>query len=201
MAWAPPTLHGPRAVAPPCCASIPRAMSGGSVSSVGARLARNCTYELKDITTAKATTTDLVTMDELYAAWHTPVVMFMSREALRAHGLGCFTPQARYLDVGSSRLIKPSAGGRTWPRCQLPDSGVSLLRGIARSLHVTPTPAHKLSLSWDIAGGRYRIRTCEAFATDLQSAPIGRSGNLPPDRLQRRGRQSTNGYHRMKGRI
>lgn len=40
-------------------------------------------------------------------------------------------------------------------------------------------------------GGRYRIRTCEAFATDLQSAPIGRSGNLPPDRLQRPGRQST----------
>src|SRR6187200_1804174 len=28
-------------------------------------------------------------------------------------------------------------------------------------------------------GGRCRIRTCEAFATDLQSAPIGRSGNLP----------------------
>jgi hypothetical protein len=29
------------------------------------------------------------------------------------------------------------------------------------------------------AGGRSRIRTLVAFATDLQSAPIGRSGNLP----------------------
>ena len=28
-------------------------------------------------------------------------------------------------------------------------------------------------------GGRSRIRTLEAFATDLQSAPIGRSGNPP----------------------
>lgn len=28
-------------------------------------------------------------------------------------------------------------------------------------------------------GGRSRIRTWVAFATDLQSAPIGRSGNLP----------------------
>jgi hypothetical protein len=28
-------------------------------------------------------------------------------------------------------------------------------------------------------GGRSRIRTWEAFATDLQSAPFGRSGNLP----------------------
>lgn len=44
-------------------------------------------------------------------------------------------------------------------------------------------------------GGRYRIRTCEAFATDLQSAPIGRSGNLPPSRVQRPGRQFTNGEH------
>lgn len=49
-------------------------------------------------------------------------------------------------------------------------------------------------------GGRCRIRTCVAFATDLQSAPIGRSGNLPPSRVQRPGRQSTHGYLAKEGR-
>ena len=42
---------------------------------------------------------------------------------------------------------------------------------------------------------------CRRKPTDLQSAPIGRSGNLPPSRLQRAGRQSTNGYHRKEGRV
>src|SRR6202012_14909 len=54
-----------------------------------------------------------------------------------------------------------------------------------------------LDLRWQVQDSNL----CRRKPTDLQSAPIGRSGNLPPSRLQRAGRQGTNGYHRMKGRI
>ena len=42
-----------------------------------------------------------------------------------------------------------------------------------------PRPRFRSSGAYSLAGGRSRIRTWVACATDLQSAPIGRSGNLP----------------------
>ena len=52
-----------------------------------------------------------------------------------------------------------------------------------------------LDLWWQVQDSNL----CRRKPTDLQSAPIGRSGNLPPSRVQRAGRQGTNGYHRREG--
>jgi hypothetical protein len=57
---------------------------------------------------------------------------------------------------------EPVRAGRTWTSTRAAPDRVCAGRGPLRR-----------------GGGRSRIRTWEAFATDLQSAPFGRSGNLP----------------------
>jgi len=51
-------------------------------------------------------------------------------------------------------------------------SGPNSLTGIARSLHAGTDRVRKPVLTCGDVGGRYRIRTCDAFATDLQSEHV-----------------------------
>ena len=53
------------------------------------------------------------------------------------------------------------------------------LEGFCSTIELHPhTHLKNYKQDWNFGGGR-RIRTFEAFATDLQSAPFGRSG-IPP---------------------
>ena len=97
-----------------------------------------------------------------------------------------------YVASAGERAAQPRPGERlsgSWRSPQRFQDRESVLRAEAdppwsaaqhsETKQSTPGPRFRSSGGRTPWCGRSRIRTWEAYATDLQSAPIGRSGNLP----------------------